>query len=102
MWDLGSPAGWQHNLELEEALGGVCDSGVSTQWEPGPYGGLGRWPQVSSLRSPTLGISPSPGGLEASGGRGTEQGSQNVPRHHPANQGSPLTRTGDRGPAPGG
>lgn len=30
--------------------------------------------------------------------RGTEQGSENVPRHPPANQSSPLTGTGDRGP----
>lgn len=102
VWDLGSPAGWQHNLELEEALGGSVIQVSVPSGNPGHMGGLGRWPQVSSLRSPTLGISPSPGGLEASRGRGTEQGSQNVPRHHPANQGSPLTRTGDRGPAPGG
>lgn len=30
--------------------------------------------------------------------RGTEHGSENVPRHPPANQSSPLTGTGDRGP----
>lgn len=44
VWDLGSPAGWQHNLELEEALGGSViqvsvpsgNPGHMRGWDAGP------------------------------------------------------------------
>lgn len=77
VWDLGSPAGWQHNLELEEALGGVCDSGVSAQWEPGPYGGLGRWPQVQGPRSLLSDLQPWASVPALGGWKLPEAGAQN-------------------------
>lgn len=56
---------------------------------------------VASPRACTHGHQPQAWGAESfrrPQRRGTDQGSENVPRHHPANQSSPLTGTGDRGP----
>lgn len=56
---------------------------------------------VASPRACTHGHQPRAWGAESfrrPQRRGTEHGSENVPRHPPANQSSPLTGTGDRGP----
>lgn len=45
VWDLGSPAGWQHNLELEEALGGSVIQVSVPSGNPGHMGGWDAGPR---------------------------------------------------------